>query len=94
MSLFEAGMLLCFGFAWPTNIYKSVKSKSTKGKSLQFLLIVEAGYVCGIIHKIVYSQDIVLVLYILNFFMVAADTALYFINRKRERELEALQSQQ
>ncbi len=89
MSLFEAGMLLCFGFAWPTNIYKSVKSKSTKGKSQQFLLIIEVGYVFGIIHKILYSQDIVLVLYILNFVMVAVDTALYFINRKRERDLEA-----
>lgn len=93
MSLFEAGMLICFGFAWPTNIYKSVKSRSTKGKSLQFLLIIEAGYVFGIIHKLLFSQDIVLGLYILNFVMVAVDTALYFVNRKRERGLEAKETQ-
>ena len=85
LSVFEAGMLICFGFAWPFSIIRSVKSKSTKGKSVLFLVVVGSGYVFGIIHKLIYSMDIVLVLYIMNLLMVTADTALYFINRKRER---------
>ena len=63
MSIFEATMLICFGAAWPMNIAKSLRMKSTKGKSLSFLLTIELGYVAGITHKILYSQDIVLILY-------------------------------
>ena len=88
MSIFEAGMLLCFGAAWPTNILKTVKSKSTKGKSLLFLLIVIVGYICGIIHKILYSRDIVLALYILNICMVITDLTLSLYYRKREIGME------
>ena len=44
-------MLICFGAAWPFSIYKSLKSKSTAGKSLIFLIVVEVGYIAGIIHK-------------------------------------------
>lgn len=86
MSMFEAIMLLCFGAAWPMNIAKSLRMKSTKGKSLSFLMTIEIGYVAGIIHKILFSQDIVLVLYIVNFLMVGTDMTLYFIYRSRERK--------
>lgn len=85
MSIFEAAMMLGFGLAWPFNIYKSVKSRSSQGKSLGFLLIIETAYLCGIIHKVLYSRDIVLVLYALNFLMVMADLVLFFVNRRRER---------
>ena len=82
MRILEAGMLICFGAAWPTNIVKSLKSRTTKGKSLPFLLIVLAGYVFGILNKVIYDTDIVLGFYILNFIMVAADIAIWFRNRK------------
>ena len=72
-------MLACFGAAWPMNIAKSLRTKSTKGKSLAFLMVVEIGYVAGITHKILYSQDIVMLLYIINFLMVGTDMTLYFI---------------
>jgi hypothetical protein len=85
MSIFEALMLLCFGAAWPVNIYKSLKSKSTTGKSLLFLIIVDLGYVSGIIHKLVFSYDLVLYLYILNLAMVSFDMFLYFRYRRREQ---------
>ena len=78
-------MLVCFGFAWPLSIIRSIRSKSTKGKSILFLIVIGAGYIFGIVHKLLYSMDIVLALYILNAVMVATDTVLYFINRKRER---------
>lgn len=85
MSIFEAGMLICFGAAWPMNIAKSIKTKSTKGKSLSFLLTIMVGYISGITHKILYSQDIVMVLYIINLVMVSIDTGLYFYNKSQGR---------
>jgi hypothetical protein len=85
MSIFEAGMLFCFGAAWPVNIYKSLKSRSTGGKSILFLFVLETGYVFGILNKILYSRDIVLFLYIINFLMVMVDIALFYRNRRIER---------
>lgn len=85
MSVFEAVMLLCFGAAWPFSIARSVKSKSTHGKSLVFLLILIAGYISGIINKILYSNDIVLYLYILNLAMVSTDAILWVRNRRLEK---------
>ncbi len=82
MVIFEALMLLCFGAAWPFSIYRSWKSGTSEGKSLLFLLILLAGYFFGILHKIFFLYDQVIILYILNFTMVAADTLLYFKNKK------------
>ena len=86
MRIFEAGMLLCFGAAWPLSIYKSVKSRTAAGRSMMFQWAILVGYICGIIHKILYSNDIVLYLYILNLVMVAIDTVLYLRNKKLDRQ--------
>ena len=88
LSIFEILMLVCFGAAWPLNIYKSIRSKSTKGKSLLFLFVINAGYVCGILHKVFFNFDQVIFLYMLNFIMVTIDTVLYFKNRKIENHTE------
>lgn len=88
ISIFEALMLLCFGAAWPVSIYKSYTSRSTKGKSVAFLFILIIGYISGILHKVIYSPDVVVYLYALNCIMVSTDIALYFRNRKLEREAE------
>ncbi len=84
LSIFEAVMLICFGAAWPLNIYKSVKSRKTGGKSLPFLFVINLGYISGIIHKVFFSFDLVIYLYILNFVMVSIDIALYFRNKRLE----------
>ena len=84
LSIFEMLMLICFGAAWPLNIYKSIKSKSTKGKSVVFLFVINFGYVCGITHKLLYSYDPVIFLYILNFIMVGIDIVLFYRNRRFE----------
>ena len=86
MSIFEMGMLLCFGAAWPLNIYKSLKSRTAAGRSILFQWAIIIGYICGIIHKILYSNNIVLYLYILNLLMGSFDTVLYFRNKKLERQ--------
>ena len=39
-SIFEAVMLLCFAAAWPAAIHKSWVSRTARGKSLAFLIIV------------------------------------------------------
>ena len=88
MSIFEMGMLLCFGAAWPLNIYKSLKSRTAAGRSILFQWAIIIGYICGIIHKILYSNNIVLYLYILNLLMVSFDTALYFRNKKLDAQRE------
>ena len=80
-SVFEIIMLVCFGLAWPFSIYRSYVSKSIKGKSLLFLIIVVCGYVAGILNKLFYSMDIVLVLYVINALMVLIDIGLYFRNK-------------
>ena len=82
MSIFEAAMLFCFGFAWPFSLYHSYKSQRNDGKSLWFLYVVFLGYVSGILHKITYNYDLVIILYILNGLMVFADILLYYRNRR------------
>jgi hypothetical protein len=85
MNIFEAGMLVCFGASWPINIFKSITSKSTKGKSLLFMYVILTGYVFGITGKFVNDRDILLiVLYAINFVMVTVDIILYYGNKRRE----------
>ena len=79
-------MLICFGISWPVSVIKSILMKSAKGKSLAFLLAIFIGYIFGITHKLIYSRDCVLYLYVLNLMMVGTDLLLYFINRRRDRE--------
>lgn len=91
--IFEILMLACFGASWPLNIIKSLRSRSTKRKSLFFLILIDAGYVCGIINKLLRYQSadnralwtFALCVYILNLLMVSGDLILYFINRQREK---------
>ncbi|MCX7820436.1 MAG: hypothetical protein N2258_02035 [Brevinematales bacterium] len=85
LSVFEIIMLICFGFAWPFSIVKSYRSRSTKGKSAIFLFIILVGYVSGIIHKLFYSRDIVILFYVLNFLMVLIDLAIFFRNKMLEK---------
>ncbi len=82
MSIFEIIMLFCFGFSWPFSIYKSWKSKQVGSKSLVFLILVIIGYIAGIIHKLLYSRDYVIVLYAVNASMVFIDMLLYFRNKR------------
>ena len=82
MSIFEIGMLVCFGFAWPISIIKSVRTKSIEGKSLLFMYVVLLGYLFGMTHKIVYNFDFVVILYGINFLMVFIDLMLYYKNKK------------
>lgn len=78
MSIFEAIMLICFGLSWPVSIAKTLRTKTVAGKSPLFLSLLCVGYICGIIHKVLYAPDWIILLYGLNLCMIAADLFLYF----------------
>jgi len=82
-------MLACFGLSWPISVYKSIKSKSTQGKSIVFIIAIIIGYISGIIGKIVNEQmTYVLIIYCFNLIVVSVDLVLFFINRKNEKEAQ------
>ena len=67
------------------NILKSWRTRSAVGKSLAFLLIIEVGYICWMLNKVLVKFDWVFFLYVLNFCMVGTDVILYFRNRRLDR---------
>ena len=75
---------------------KSYKARTTKGKSLGFLLLIFFGYIAGIASKLVneaYMAQIgqkwyVLFFYVLNFIMVGADLLMYVRNKKLDKLAE------
>lgn len=77
MSIFEAGMMICFGISWPIAAYKTFKSKRVDGKSLRFSSLIFLGYIFGILHKILYNNDYVIWLYILNMVFLSLDMGLH-----------------
>ena len=81
MGIFEFLMLFCFCFSWPFSIVKSCRSRSTKGKSLLFMLLIIAGYAFGIIHKVLNSFNWVTWAYVAGLALVSIDLALYWRNR-------------
>ena len=89
--LMEVCMIVAFGCSWPMNVIKSYKVRTTKGKSLAFLLLILGGYVCGITGKLMAPtfKWYVLFFYVLNFVMVATDLALYIRNYRLDKKSEA-----
>ena len=89
----EAVMLILFGISWPFNLMKSIRTKSTKGQSRLFLILIDLGYIAGITSKFfsttfVWATDWwVFAIYVINFLFVSADLAMYFINRSREKQI-------
>lgn len=84
-SIWEVLFLLCFSVSWPFSIAKSLRTKVVIGKSPLFMSLVILGYIFGIIHKVLYSRDIVTFLYLFNAMLVATDLILYFIYIGRNR---------
>ena len=90
--ILEIIMIVGFGLSWPLNVIKSWKARTTKGKSLAFLLLILFGYVCGITSKLIAPQFkwYVLFFYVLNFIMVSADLLMYIRNYKLDKEAGVL----
>ena len=80
--IFEVGLLLCFAAAWPFNILKSWRSRTAVGVSTTFMIVVEIGYVLGMLNKVV-NDDInyVFAFYIMDFVLVLINLAITYRNR-------------
>ena len=93
--ILETVMLVCFGCSWPLSVYKNIKARSAKAMSLQFILLIIAGYVAGITAKILRGNfSYVLVMYIINLVIVSANVVVYFVNRRYDRQAEQEQTMQ
>ena len=83
-SIFEAVMLVCFASGWPFSIAKTLRTKQVAGKSPMFMVVVETGYVAGILYKLTGTPDPILAFYVFNSLLVAVDLALYVRYRPRD----------
>lgn len=87
--LFEALMLVCFGFSWPLNVSKAYRARTAKGMSLPFIVLIITGYVAGITAKIMNGQfNYVLAVYFLNLAIVMTNMFVYFRNKGLDRKAE------
>lgn len=85
--LFEAGMLVCFGFSWPLNVIKAYKARTAKGTSLAFIILIITGYVAGITAKVINHQfNYVLGVYFLNLAIVMTNVLVYIRNKALDRK--------
>ncbi len=90
----EAAMIILFGISWPFNLIKSIRTGSTKGKSLLFLILIDVGYIAGITSKFFSTSFVwetdwwIFMVYVINFTFVSADLIMYFVNKKKESELK------
>lgn len=84
--VFEAAMIILFGLSWPLSVWKSWRSRTTKGKSLLFEVFIFVGYLCGIAGKLItHNITYVLVFYLINIAMVVVDLALYYRNYRLDK---------
>lgn len=94
--ILEIIMIICFGISWPINVYKSFKTRTTKGKSLLFLTFIFIGYIAGIVSKLLNESYMssfndkwyVLIFYFINTIMVLIDLLLYIRNHNIDKILK------
>ena len=94
----ETVMIICFGLSWPLSVYKSWKSRTAKGKSLQFEIFIWAGYIFGIVKNFIKFANggtgfiffLGWAFYFFNFIMITIDMILYFRNTKLDKERETV----
>jgi hypothetical protein len=92
--ILEIIMIVSFGASWPLNVMKSYRARTTKGKSLAFLLLIFFGYIAGITSKLVNEAYMasfaekwyVLFFYVLNLIMVGCDLLLYVRNYRLDKK--------
>ena len=94
VDLLEALTIFCFGLSWPVSIHKSYVSRTAKGKSLLFEVLLLIGYAVGIVRKIIQTVGmgsagfiffLSFIFYVVNFIAISIDVALYFRNTQLDR---------
>ncbi|MBR3704668.1 MAG: hypothetical protein IKM11_04195 [Oscillospiraceae bacterium] len=87
-------MLICFGLSWPFNIAKSLRSKTAKGKSMGFQVVVIVGYLMGLTGKFISGNvTYVAVVYVLDILMVSFDLAVTMRNHRLDKQREKEEAQ-
>lgn len=86
--ILEMCMIVSFGLSWPISVIKSYRMRTTKGKSLPFLLLIFAGYICGVASKLLSPgyKWYVLFCYAMNLTMVGIDLLLYLRNWRLDKK--------
>ena len=77
ISILKAIMLICFGISWPVSVMKALRTKMVIGKSPLFMSLVAIDSVSRISHKVLYSRNYLVALYIFNLSMILSDLYLY-----------------
>ena len=78
-NILESMMLLCFGFSWPISVVNNYRSRTTRGMSLPFILLIIFGYICGITAKLIsHNITYVLAVYIFNLLSVCGSASCVF----------------
>ena len=89
VQLLEIGMLVCFGLSWPFNIAKSLRSRTAKGKSTLFEVMIIIGYLLGLSSKFLAGNiTYVVAFYVIDILLVSIDLILTFRNKRLGRERE------
>ena len=83
--ILETIMIVSFGVSWPISIAKSLKSKTSAGKSPLFISMIIFGYICGIISKIIAGNyNLAFYFYWINLATTSFDLALNLYYRNKE----------
>lgn len=102
IDLLEALTIFCFGLSWPISIRKSWVSRTAKGKSVLFEVILLIGYGIGIARKIIqlncmgasgFLFGLSFAFYIINSVAISIDIALYFRNKKLDEAAECAEAE-
>ena len=89
-NVLESMMLLCFGFSWPISVVNNYRSRTARGMSLPFILLIIFGYICGITAKLIsHNITYVLAVYIFNLLAVSTNLLVYFRNKKLDNARNA-----
>lgn len=91
VSILEAAMLTCFGFAWPVSCLRMLHLRSAEGRGLVPTALVLCGYCAGIGAKLCLalstgSVPLVLWLYLLNATSVAVNLVLQWHFGRRQHQ--------
>ncbi|HRF36698.1 MAG TPA: hypothetical protein PLZ09_05315 [Clostridia bacterium] len=100
--ILEIAMLVCFGCSWPISVYKSIKIRTSVGKSAVFNILLIVGYIAGIVSKFLKMEPFMianaadglkkgififaLIMYFGNLAMITANLVLYYMNKNLDNK--------
>ena len=83
----ETVMIISFGISWPISIFKTLKAKTSAGKSPLFISMIIFGYICGIISKILAGNyNLAFYFYWINLATTSFDLVLNLYYRNKEKK--------